>query len=133
MFDRPKSRFRYSLRGLLIGVTLLCALMGWLASRLWDARKQAAAVQELESAYVVVGYDYMLNSNGEYTGSDTPPTGFLRQHLGNDFFSKVIRVAYSAGSLPEFGLSPLADVRGLRNLSLRGTCGGRLHEMATCR
>ena len=114
-------RLRYSVRGLLIVVTLLCFVMGWFAIRMRHAQEQAAAAKELKAGIVVVGYDYMLDTHGDYTGSDMPPVGFLRRWLGNDFFSNVVRVEYPAGKLPKCGLTPLDNVWGLRLLSLRGT------------
>lgn len=114
-------RVRYSVRGLLIAVTLVCLTIGWFAVRVQNAERQAAAAKMLEAGYVIVGYDYMVDDQDDYTGHDGAPTGILRQYLGNDFFSNVIRVEYPAGQLPTCGLTPLANVWGLRHLSLRGT------------
>src|SRR5437868_5580348 len=123
MFGRFKNllRIRYSVRGLLIVVTLVCLAAGAFAVRVQSAKRQAAAARSLEDGLVIVGYDYMLDKLENYTGHAEPPGGTLRQYLGNDFFSKVIRVEYPTGPLPKCGLSPLADVWGLRHLSLRGT------------
>jgi hypothetical protein len=123
-FSTVASRLRYSLRGLLVAVTLLCFLVGWFAIRLRQAERQATAVKSLQAGHIVVGYDYMLDEQGEYTGSPDPPAGFFRELFGHDFFSSVVRVEYSAGQMPECGLAPLADVRGLRQLSLRGVTVG---------
>ncbi len=123
MFRRVNKlfRFRYSVRGLLIAVTLPCFTMGWFAIRIRQAERQAAAAKTLTAGFVVVGYDYMLDKQDDYSGSDVPPVSFLRRSLGNDFFSNVVRLEYSAGEPPECRLTPLANVWGLRHLSLRGT------------
>jgi hypothetical protein len=63
----------------------------------------------------------MLNDDGRPTGSDIPPSGFLRSYLGNDFFSDVIEVQFPAGPLPQCGLFPLRNLHDVRHLSLHGT------------
>jgi Leucine-rich repeat (LRR) protein len=70
---------------------------------------------------VVVVYDYMVDENDEPAGRSQAPSGPLRNYLGNDFFSDVIRVTFPAGQLPECGLLPLHNIPRLCHLSLRGS------------
>jgi hypothetical protein len=121
---RKYFRVRYSLRGLIILVTLVCVFFGWFAVGMHRAAKQATAVKALHAGQVAVIYDYMVDKFGSPTGSGRPPSGVLRRYLGTDFFSKVIRVEFPAGQLPQCGLSPLQNLRGVRHLSLRGSMLG---------
>ena len=114
-------RIRYSLRGLLCVVTFLCVGIGSFSVRMQRAEKQAVAARMLQAGAVFVGYDYMLDEHDHYTANYRAPFGFLRRRLGNDFFSNVVRVEYPPGQLPDCGVAPLANLLGLRHLSLRGT------------
>jgi Leucine-rich repeat (LRR) protein len=92
---RSKRRWwRFSLRTLLIFVTLFCVSVGWFLLRLHRAERQRIAVANLKEAHFGVHYDWELNY--DVTGNQAPELagpGWLRNWLGNDFFDDVVDVS----------------------------------------
>jgi hypothetical protein len=89
MDSTPRRRwFRYSLRTLLVFVTVACAGFGWLGLKMRQAQRQeelAKAIDELGGGVV---YDYEIDSNGDWVKSPTPPGPvWLRNMLGDKFFA----------------------------------------------
>jgi len=88
---RPRRRvaFRFSLRSLLIAITLLCVGLSWWMYR---ARRQAAAVKGIQACGGWVYYDYQhydsKNSISDFA-ADSPIPKWLIEGLGVDFFHHV--------------------------------------------
>jgi hypothetical protein len=95
---KPKARRRwlsFSLRTLLIFVTLAGCGFGWLGLKFQEARRQQAIVAAIEKLDGWVQYDYQLDSQGDYKPNATPPgPAWLHSLLGDDFF----RTVYSVGA-----------------------------------
>ena len=63
--SKPRRRwFQYSLRTLLVLVTVLCVFCVWLGLVSERARKQREAVAAIEAMGGVVYYDYQVDSSG---------------------------------------------------------------------
>jgi hypothetical protein len=82
--QKPSRRsFQYSLRTLLTAMLLAGFGMGWFAHRLKQASRQREAVAAIHKLGGAVAYDCDLRGEG------TPGPVWLRQRLGDDFFTNV--------------------------------------------
>lgn len=106
---KPRRRWlRISLGGLMLAITVLCLLLGWQADRV---ARQRHAVEMIERLGGYVTY--------EPRWSESP--GWLREKLGEDWFSTVASVALDQSSKPlsEGDCRQLANLTHLKRLSLR--------------
>ena len=79
--DRVRRRLAFSLRALLILVTVVCLVLGF---KVRQVRRQREAVQALAAEQVVMIWDYQV------AGQTEPPGPmWLRRWLGDDFFAHV--------------------------------------------
>jgi Leucine Rich repeat len=121
--ERP--RFQYSLRTLMIIVTLFALPCSWFAVKLQQARKQREAVEVIMQAGGNVVYDYQEASYDQSkrgfsaTYSKPPSPAWLHKLLGDDFFCKVILVE----GITDAGIENLKGATGLpfNRLDLRNT------------
>ena len=89
--DNPRRRrFRFSLRTLLVFVTVASAGCGWLGYKVRQARRQREAVEVIQRLDGSVKYDYQFDSDESLIESPLPPGPiWLRKLLGDDFFANV--------------------------------------------
>lgn len=129
---KPRRRFQYSLRTLLLLFLLASVVLSWFTVRMQRATRQRAAVTTITSlGGMVVFDDEPEDMLAARTGSRVPR--WLRQLLGDDFFHTAVRVvAFNDASMEavphlpalrriDFVGSPATDaglvhVRGLRRL-----------------
>jgi hypothetical protein len=123
----PRRRWnQFSLRTLLIGVTLAGCGLGWLGIKIREARQQQAAVAAIEKAGGFVEYDYLFGSQPD--GGRSPRLSgpaWLHSVLGDDFFRNVVSVDHRGRS---FGDADMAQLRGLTQLRRFGLCGARITD-----
>ncbi|MCY2990028.1 MAG: hypothetical protein NTY19_19465 [Planctomycetota bacterium] len=82
--SKPQRRwFQFSLRTMLIVMLLAGSGMGWFAHRLKQASRQREAVAAIQKLGGAVAYDCELRGEG------APGPVWLRQRLGDDFFTNV--------------------------------------------
>jgi hypothetical protein len=123
----PKRRwFQFSLRTLLVFVTLCAIACSWFAVKLQQATRQREAVAEIKKLGGICVYDWQLDANGgfDYSYSKTKPTGpvWLRNLLGDDLFQSVIMVGFEAErEVTDASLEPLKGLSEVRELDLYGT------------
>ena len=111
---RKRRILRFSIRTLLIVLTIFCVALGWKVER---ARKQREAVAWVHEMGGSVNYDYELDDDGSSAPDAKPPgSEWLRKQLGRDFFDDVVRV-----SLTEVGVSDVTPLSGLRGSSSNRT------------
>ncbi len=105
--------FRYSMRTMLVVVTLLCIWLGLVVSRAERQRRAVAALRDMRAR---VDYDTTTMTPGG------PPTHWrwLRTWLGDDYFDNVIEVFMFRDADDEF-LQRVGDLQGLKSLYFRGT------------
>ena len=117
--NKPRRRwFQFSLRTVLIGVTVAACGMGWLGVRVKDARKQAAAVTAVEKLGGFVCYDFQADSMGDGVSAlGTPGPAWLRAILGDDFFRSVWLVTFAGTSITDAELQRLGDFEQLNWLT----------------
>jgi hypothetical protein len=94
MTDIPKPRrFRFSLRALLLLVTIASAGFGWLGYKVRQVQRQKEAVVAIEKLGGSVVYDYEIDMNGSMLQRPTPRGPiWLRAAIGDDLLVNVVRV-----------------------------------------
>jgi Leucine-rich repeat (LRR) protein len=123
MNANPKPRwFRFSLRTLLVLVTMAGAGFGWLGMKMRQAQRQKEAVEAIQKLGGVVTFDYEEDSNGKLIDPPTPPgPAWLRDLLGDGFFANVTKVHGLAANFPDEATVHLQELRKLKNLDLNFT------------
>ena len=103
---KRKRRFlRFSIRTLLIVLTISCVWLGWKVERARKQREAVAWVQELGGG---LSYD-----------SESPGPQWLRKRLGRHFFDDVVRVSLTLAVVSD--VTPLSGMTRLQELHLEGT------------
>ena len=92
---RPKRRRRwvqFSLRTLLVFVTLCAVASSWFVVKMKQVKKRREAVKAIMEAGGSVRYEYSVNA--QLSGSTPKPPGpaWIRKLLGDDFFATVLGV-----------------------------------------
>jgi hypothetical protein len=90
---RKRRWFQFSLRTLMIVVTVFAIVGGWFGAKMARARRQQATVEAVRKSVGWVGYKYQVGPFGQLIPNATPPNpAWLRKMLGDDFFADVISV-----------------------------------------
>src|SRR5690349_11669634 len=95
---KPKRRwFRFSLRTLLIVVTIFGVWLGIVANR---ARTQREVTEWIDLQYgSEVLYDWQCDEDGNLVSNAAPPRpDWLRERVGADFFQTVVEVRMHLGN-----------------------------------
>jgi hypothetical protein len=114
--SQPKSRhrwFRFSLRAMLLMVTLLCMWLGVTANR---ANQQRRAAERIKAAGGDVGYDYEIDENHNWRHDDpsAPSPKWLSDIIGVDYSATVVDVHLH--DLDDDSLAALVSLPHLRSL-----------------
>jgi hypothetical protein len=101
--------FQFSLRTLLLFVTLSAIPCSWLAVKLREVKREEAAAAALEKAGVTVKWD-----------ESAPGPAWLRSVLGEHFFRHAIRVWLGGNAVTDSKLEQLDAMNHLQGLALYG-------------
>ncbi|MCE9546806.1 MAG: hypothetical protein K8T25_15105 [Planctomycetia bacterium] len=119
---------RYSLRTLLVIVTMISIACAIFAPRLYRARRQAAAISVITRKGGKIGYDFEVpvapHPPGD--GYPLPASDFMIRWVGIDFFADVDFLSFNFGS--DFGDQNLSNVLALNGLREADICYSRLTE-----
>jgi hypothetical protein len=117
---KPKRRwFRYSLRTLLLLVTVISVGFGWLGIKVRQAQRQKEAVETIRKSNCFVAYDYQIDSHDFYDSRETPPGPvWLHKLFGIDFFGNVDCVFWRKSEIADADLVRLKEFTHLRFLHL---------------
>ena len=126
VLKKPRRRwYQFSLRTLLIVVTLAGCGLGWLGPKAYQARRQQAVVAAIRQLGGKVAYDYEFNSKGEPSpNSESFRSAWLHALVGDDCFGNVCEVSFEdMGNKPltDADLKLLGGLTHLRTISLSGT------------
>jgi hypothetical protein len=117
--------YQFSLRSLLVAVTLFGIACSWFAVKMGQANRQKKAVEVLLKSGGNVFYDYQYDASGSLTkaffaGKATPPgPTWLRQWLGDDFFTNA--VGLHPNRTTDADLEHLKDLPRLKAISLHSS------------
>jgi hypothetical protein len=96
--DPPKRKrrwFQFSLRSLMIFMTLAAGLCGWLAMRIERAKQQHEAVSAFLRSHGELTYDYQYDAQGNFLPNATPPAlQWLRELTTVDLLSSVKSIRF---------------------------------------
>ncbi|MGA2063201.1 MAG: hypothetical protein ABSG67_22245 [Thermoguttaceae bacterium] len=85
--------YQYSLRTLMIVVTVFAVACSWFAVKMQQAKKQRETVEAIEKLNYFVTYDYEMPSYRQFIPKPQPPgPEWLRKLLGIDFFCNVTSI-----------------------------------------
>src|SRR5438552_232347 len=88
--------FQFSLKSLMVLVVVVSLPVAWLAHRLDQKRRERAVVEKLSDLGQPMGWVYYAHQldeeNRDLTDNEPPGPEWLRQLLGNDFFSDLVGV-----------------------------------------
>lgn len=111
--------FQFSLRTLLIVVTLCAVPCSWLAVKMQQARRQREAVKRLIELDGNPLYDWDVEANGRLVLNPQPPgPALFRSVLGNDFFDSVYSVDFFSPFPPIYTRAELRSGMGSRMVCL---------------
>ena len=121
-------RFQFSIKSLLILVVVVALPFSWLAVEMRAAREQKAAVEEIEKVGSVV-YDWNVDASSNPIPNAKPSEpAWLRNLLGDDFFTLVISAGFHSGE--QITDAALADLAGLTHLQMLRLGGTRVTDAA---
>jgi hypothetical protein len=116
------SIFRFSLRTLLILVTLGAAAFGWFGIKTRQAQRQSAAVAAVRNLGGYVRYDYEIDSVGNQEANASAPTSaWLRKALGDDFCAEVKHVILCGRDTSDETLEQIRGIPRLESLNVSYT------------
>jgi hypothetical protein len=118
-----RRRCQFSVRTLLIVVTLFAAACSWFAVNMQNAKRQREAVDTVLKwrdsvgiKNIGVSYDWQTGSSA---GRREPPIpSWLRNALGDDFFYNVSRLYVNGADLTGHDLTPLEGMSGLQDIMI---------------
>jgi hypothetical protein len=111
--------YQYSLGALMLLVLLVSLGMSWVAVKMKSARQQKEAVEEIEKLGGGVLYDYQIQQpGGLLPGTHPPGPAWLRNLLGEDFFTTVVYASFVYSPVTDAGLEHLKGLTRLRGLAI---------------
>jgi hypothetical protein len=120
---RRRWRFQYSLRTLMIFVTVVGVLCVWPGMILQRVQHQRRVVEQIEAlggivTYDIVTFDYGM---GRYISAPPPGPRIIRQIFGDDVFVYVVEVSFNQqNKAKDKDLALLRELPHLKRVSLDG-------------
>ena len=121
---KPKRRwFQYSLRTLLVVVTLCAMLCSWLGLEMKKKTREREAVAAIKKLGGYVWYDYQHDGTDNPDWKKGPPPGpaCLRKVLGNDFFATVVGMCLIRSEVTDADLDHIRRLPHLKMLQIGDT------------
>lgn len=122
--------FQISLRTLLLLMTVVCAVFGWVGLKVHEGKQRQRAARKILEDEGQIGYDYQ-RVDGKWNPTLPPPgPEILRRFLGDDFFANVVFVSMEARSdddLAILAVLPELDDLTVINFDANVTGSGLVH------
>ncbi len=114
---QPRRRFfRYSLRTLMLVVTVFCIGLGSIGIQIKQARHQRQAVEAILATGGIILYEY------QRTNSDPPGPEWLRRIIGDEYFFTIGYVDFSGSKVNNASLAAVVNfLASVKYLSLFST------------
>jgi hypothetical protein len=91
LWQSKRRWYQYSLRTLLIIVTIFAVACSWFTVKMRQAKRQREAVEAFSKLRGTIAYDYQLDTFGHFMQGTKPPgPAWLRKFIGYDFFCTVV-------------------------------------------
>jgi hypothetical protein len=115
-------RFQFGIRSLLLFCLASSIAASWLTAEMRRAEQQAAVIEWIKSSNGATSYDWQVDAIGLplLQRSEPPGSGWLRNVLGVDFFSRVFQVYLIEAKITDTGLETLKDLGTVQDLILIG-------------
>jgi hypothetical protein len=115
-----RCRFQFSIRSLLVLTVAVAIACSWLAVEMRNAKEQNEAVEAIENAGGLIGYDDGVF--GDPLGGPEPPgPAWLRSLLGKDFSASLVNVSLAYSRATDAAMTRLKGLSQLQSLDLDGT------------
>lgn len=112
-------RFQFGIRSLFVLVVCVAVPCSWLAVEMWQARKQKEAVEAIVKVRGRVLYGYQVDASYNIVREAEPPgLPWLRNLLGQDFFSDVAHVYLDNPRVTDDDLQHLERLTEVQTLSI---------------
>ena len=124
---KPKRRFfRYSLRTLMLVVTVFCVWLGIISMRARDQRLAVEAIEELGGKVI---YEHQFGGQPVVTKSGyiwegagpSPGPAWLRRIVGDEYFFTVTTVYLKGSKFTDASLEAIKRLRSFERLTLHET------------
>jgi hypothetical protein len=113
--------YQFSLRSLLVFVTLFAIACSWIAVKMAQAKRQHEAVDSIIKLGGGVGYNYQYDSSDNWIidAPDEPPgPAWIRSLIGDDCFRNVVSITIYEGNISNADLKYLQVMDKLHSLSI---------------
>jgi len=108
---KPKRWFKFAVCALLVVIAVVGIFLGLYGRRMYQARKQRAAVEVIKRHGGDVSYDHNWDQKGSWIGGSQPPgPAWQRKLLGKDFVSDVNTVWVCNSNFGDDDIACLADL-----------------------
>jgi Leucine-rich repeat (LRR) protein len=115
-------RFQFSIRSLLLLTLAVAIPSSWLAVEMQKARENADIVESITKLGGKIGYEYDICIDGKLIHfAETYAPAWLRQALGDDFFSDITSIIISGSHANDQNIQKLKGLKCVRNLELSNT------------
>ena len=113
-------RFQFGIRSLLVFCLASSIAVSWLAVEIQRARRQEEVVVAVRNSVGMTFYDWQVDANNTLMSNSEPPEPrWLRNMLGDDFFSAVVLIYDNDPAIitdiTDAGLKHLQGLTQLRN------------------
>lgn len=112
--------YQFSLRALLIFVTIFACACSWFAVNMQQARRQREAVAAVKNLDGYIAYYYERGADFLITGNEPHGPRWLQDLLGIDFFNTVSFVFLKGNKINDKDLEALANLKQIVVLVLDG-------------
>lgn len=112
----------FSLRGMLVLITILCVFLGWIGPKWMEMKREEAAARKIQEAGGWVIYDYHKEHDSTTSDEQPVPHGHyvLRYLFGEHIFSRVVEIFFRDEGSPNRVAAEFTKLKQLNHLAFLG-------------